>query len=88
MFPPPRSAQTTVHYTGRTSFEGLVTLLQRHVRPQQLAAACWEQWLKANRHQISPDRFRQAAGIAAAGAQRPLDAVREMQMGLHAKGEL
>ena len=88
VFPPPRPAPTTGHYTGRTSFEGLVTLLQRHVRPQQLATACWEQWLKANRHQISPDRLREAAGIAAAGAQRPLDAVREMQIGLGAKGEL
>ena len=87
-FPPRRASSPVDHYTGRTSFEGLVTLLQRHVRPSQLAAACWEEWLKANRHQVSADRLSQGAAIAAAGAERPLEAVRELQTALHAKGEL
>jgi hypothetical protein len=87
-FPPLPQPAAVDHYTGRTSFEGLVTLLQRHVLPQQLAAACWQEWLKANRHQVQADRLQQCATIAAAGAQRPLEAVRELQAGLHAKGEL
>lgn len=88
VFPPPRPVRTADRYTGRTSFEGLVTLLQRHVRPQQLAEACWEQWLKANRHQLTPEVFHEAAGIAGTGSPNPLKAVREMQARLHAKGEL
>ena len=87
-FPPLRQAPAVDHHLGRTSFEGLVTLLQRHLRPNQLASACWEQWLKANRHQIPANRLEAAAGIAAAHADRPLDALREMQTGLQAKGEL
>jgi hypothetical protein len=87
-FPPLRQSPALDQYTGRTSFEGLVTLLQRHVRPRQLATACWEEWLKANRHQSPADRLQKGAAIAAAGAQDPLEAVRELQAGLHAKGEL
>jgi hypothetical protein len=87
-FPPHRQTPVIDHYIGRTSFEGLVTLLQRHLRANQLASACWEQWLKANRHQTPANRLQEAAGIAAAHADRPVDALRGMQTGLQAKGEL
>jgi hypothetical protein len=73
---------------GRTSFAGLVTLLRRHVPARDLAATCWQEWLKTHRHQISPERARRAAAIAGAASGRPLDAVREIQSVVHAKGEL
>lgn len=86
-FPAPHAIASVDRYTGRTSFEGLVTLLQRHLRPERLAEACWEEWLKANRHQVSPDIIQEAASIAA-GGPNARDAVRELQSRLHAKGEL
>jgi hypothetical protein len=75
-------------YAGRNSFEGLVTLLARHVRPPQLLQVAWDEWLKANRHRTPPDRIEQAAAAVRAGASRPLDAIREIQPSLRAKGEL
>jgi hypothetical protein len=87
-FPPPVAARGPQQYTGRTSFEGLMTLLKRHVRPKDLVRICWEEWLKANRRDVSPERTAHAAAIAAGASQHPLEAMREIQAGLHAKGEL
>jgi hypothetical protein len=87
-FPPPTAARGPQHYTGRTSFEGLAALLRRHVRPKDLVQICWEEWLKANRRQVPAERRTRAAAIAAGASQHPLEAMREIQAGLGAKGEL
>ena len=98
-FPPPvdtgrNAGATWQHQTGRTSFEGLVTLLRRHVRAKDLVQICWEEWLKANRRAVPPERAARAAAIAAGASQHPLEAMREIQAGLlwpptgRAKGEL
>ncbi len=87
-FPPPAAARGVQQYTGRTSFEGLVALLRRHVRPKDLVQTCWEEWLKANRREMGSQRASRAAAIAAGASQNPLEAMREIQAGLGAKGEL
>ena len=87
-FPPPIETRPPQHYTGRTSFEGLVTLLRRHLRPNELVQTCWEEWLKSNRHEVGLDRAGRAAALAGGAGRDPLEAVREIQAGLHAKGEL
>lgn len=93
-FPPPTVSRGPEQYTGRTSFEGLVTLLERHVRPKDVIPACWNEWLKANRREVPPQRAAQAARIAAGAAQRPIEAMREIDAALsrpsagHPKGAL
>lgn len=87
-FPPPAPVIDSGHYTGRTSYEGLLALLRRHIPSKDLAQACWEEWLKANRRQVAPETSREAAGIVESGGSDPLQAVRALQAALHAKGEL
>ncbi|HEV3332347.1 MAG TPA: hypothetical protein VG096_15260 [Bryobacteraceae bacterium] len=93
-FPPPGAARGPAQYTGRTSFEGLVALLRRHVRAKDLVQTCWDEWLKANRRQVPPERASRAAAIVAGASRHPLEAMREIQAGLswppsgRAKGEL
>ena len=82
--PSPRSEKLA----GRTSISGLVTLLRRHIKPAGLAAACWNEWLTANRGDLSPARRERAEAILAERARQPLDAVREIQTVLHSKGPL
>jgi hypothetical protein len=60
-FPPPAPAAAVEHLAGRTSHAGLLTLLRRHIRPADLAAVCWQEWLSTNR--VRPDVAAQAAGI-------------------------
>jgi len=79
---------TGQQYTGRTSFEGLVALLRRHVRPKDVVPICWEEWWKANRREVPAESAARAAAIAAGASQHPLEAMREIQAGLRAKGEL
>jgi hypothetical protein len=86
-FPAPVATAGLERMSGRTSFAGLVTLLRRHVPAQDLAATCWQEWLKTNRHQVAPERVRRAEAIARETSGRPLDAVREIQTVLYAKGE-
>ena len=77
-FPPPPAAPDAVRLSGRTAHAGLLTLLERHIRPADLAAACWQEWLVANRHSVTPERLQQAARIAAE-SRRPLEALRQIQ---------
>ena len=77
-FPPPPAAPDAVRLSGRTAHAGLLTLLERHIRPADLAAACWQEWLVANRHSAPPERLEQAARIAAE-SRRPLEALRQIQ---------
>jgi hypothetical protein len=87
-FPPPQGAEQQERSIGRTSFSGLATLLSRHVPPRELAAVCWQAWLKFNRNQVPPDRAERAGAIASDAALKPLDAVREIQTVIRAKGAL
>jgi hypothetical protein len=87
-FPPPEPARAGERSIGRTSQAGLLTLLKRHIPPAQLAAVCWREWLSANGGEVSPERRKRAEDILAASAGRPVEATREIQALLHAKGEL
>jgi hypothetical protein len=89
-FPPPLAAGPGQN-VGRTSFEGLLALLRRHVRARDLVRTCWEEWLKANRRELSPDRASRAAAVAAKASLHPLEAMREIEAQLPAgrtKGDL
>ena len=59
-FPPVSSAPREERVFGRTSVAGLVTLLRRHIAPDRLAAACWQEWLKSHARDIAPARRAQA----------------------------
>jgi hypothetical protein len=87
-FPPLEPARAGERLSGRTSQAGLLTLLKRHIPPAELAAVCWREWSIANRGEVSPDRRAQAEAILAASPGRPVEATREIQALLHAKGEL
>lgn len=86
-FPPPATVSQQERMIGRTSFSGLATLLARHVPPRELASVCWQAWLKSNRNQLPPERVQRAAAIARDPLLNPLDAVREIQTTIRAKGE-
>jgi hypothetical protein len=87
-FPPPADAPRSETFSGRTSISGLVTLLHRHIKPVDLASTCWNEWLTGNRGDLAPARKERAEAILRARARQPLDAVREIQTVLHAKGPL
>jgi hypothetical protein len=87
-FPPQAPATMETRLSGRTSQAGLLTLLRRHVPPRELPAACWQEWLNGNRGQVSAARMERAAEIARTGADRPLEAAREIAAVLHGKGAL
>jgi len=76
-FPPPTSRQD-VPLSGRTSLAGLLTLLRRHIPPDELAATCWQEWLSANRRKVPPERLEQAARIVRSASSHPLEAAREV----------
>jgi hypothetical protein len=87
-FPPPADAPRSETLSGRTSISGLFTLLRRHIRPDDLAATCWNEWLAGNRREVAPDRIVRAEAILRDRTLKPLDAVREIQTVLHSKGPL
>jgi hypothetical protein len=87
-FPPPVRSPRANRFSGRTSHAGLVTLLKRHVPPGELAAVCWKEWLSTNRGQVAPEVRERAEAIVAGAAGRPVEAAREIQTLLNAKGEL
>jgi hypothetical protein len=87
-FPPPADVPRRETLSGRTSLSGLYTLLHRHIKPAGLAAACWNEWLAGNRRDLSPERQARAEAILRDRGRKPLDAVREIQTVLHAKGPL
>lgn len=87
-FPPPQPSRAVDRFSGRTSHAGLVTLLKRHVPPSELAAVCWKEWLSTNRSQATPEVRQRAEAILAGAAGRPVEATRQIQTLLGAKGEL
>jgi len=87
-FPPPETVSQLERTIGRTSFSGLATLLTRHVPPRDLASLCLQAWLKSNRHRLPSERVQRAEAIARDPSLNPLDAVREIQAVVRAKGAL
>jgi hypothetical protein len=87
-FPPPAPLRAGERYAGRTSQAGLLTLLKRHIPSSQVAAVCWREWLSVNRREVSPDRLKKAEEIASRSTAMPLEATRQIQAVLQAKGEL
>jgi len=87
-FPPTSDDERPGVLVGRTSISGLHTLLSRHIRPADLAATCWSEYLTGNRGKINADRVARAEAILKDPARKPLDAAREIQTVLHSKGPL
>jgi hypothetical protein len=87
-FPPPAELSIRERLTGRTSQAGLVMLLRRNIPRQRLAAACWDEWLAGNRREARSPKVERAAAIVRSAGARPLEALREVQSVLQAKGEL
>ena len=87
-FPPVSSAAPTEKVFGRTSVSGLVTLLRRHIAPDRLAAACWQEWLKSHAHDVAPTRRVRADTAIRNHADRPTEALREIQTIVRAKGAI
>ena len=86
-FPPVSSAPERKVF-GRTSVAGLVTLLQRHVPRDRLASACWQEWLKTHAREIASTRRAQAEAVLRHDGNRPIEALREIQNIVRAKGEI
>jgi hypothetical protein len=78
-FPPLSNAAPPEKIFGRTSLAGLVTLLRRHVPPSRLVPVCWQEWLKSNAREITPERRNRAETVARNLADRPADALRQIQ---------
>jgi hypothetical protein len=87
VFPPRGETHDPQRYTGRTSSEGLMALLQRHVRSKDLVQTCWEEWLKSNRREISPERAALASTIVSSPSSNLPQAMHEIQTALRAKGK-
>ncbi|MGC9948881.1 MAG: DUF4350 domain-containing protein [Bryobacteraceae bacterium] len=85
-FPPVASVPREEKVLGRTSVAGLVTLLRRHIAPDRLASACWEEWLKIHARDVAPARRAQAETAMRNQAGRPADTLREIQAIVRAKG--
>jgi len=87
-FPPVAAAPREEKVAGRTSVAGLVTLLRRHIAPDRLASACWQEWLKSHARNLSSTRRAQAEDALRNHAGRPTAALREIQTIVRAKGEI
>jgi hypothetical protein len=87
-FPPPAEAPRRATLTGRTSISGLHTLLRRYVKPADLTATCWNEWLASNGRNLTPERRARAEAVVKEHGSKPLEAAREIQTVLHAKGPL
>jgi hypothetical protein len=87
-FPPTASAPREEKVFGRTSVAGLVTLLRRHIAPDRLASACWQEWLKSHVRDMAPARRAQVEDAIRNHAGRPVEALREVQTIVRAKGAI
>ena len=79
---PPPSVRRTFRSPAAPRSAGLLTLLRRHIPPGELAAACWQQWLSANRRNLSAERLDQAAAILQANSHDPVHAVLTLSQAL------
>jgi hypothetical protein len=86
-FPPPEPESRNDRLAGRTSQEGLLTLLRRHIAPKELAAVCWREWFSVNRRSVPAERLEAAEAILRVPSD-PVDALRKVQDLLDSKGVL
>ena len=75
-FPPPADAPRAETLAGRTSLSGLFTLLRRHIKPADLAATCWREWLAGNRRDVTPERWRAPKPFSATAPPTPRSCAR------------
>jgi hypothetical protein len=87
-FPPPVDTRSEERFSGRTSHAGLITLLKRHVPLDGLAAACWREWLSANGREAPPEIRQRAEAIVKSAGGKPVEAARQIQALLGAKGKV
>jgi len=87
-FPPPVAAAPVERLAGRTSQSGLLTLLRRHIPPGDVAGVCWSEWLATHRRDVNPEKLRGVEAALRERAGRPIEAIREIQIVLQAKGPL
>lgn len=78
-FPPVSSAPPIEKVQGRTSVSGLVTLLRRHIAPDRLVSACWQEWRKSHAREVAPARLIEAEAVVRKPAPRPLETLQEIQ---------
>jgi len=78
-FPPLEKAAPAEKILGRTSLSGLVTLLERHIPPSRVVPICWQEWLRSNAREISPEQRARAETVVRNSANRPADALRQIQ---------
>ena len=85
-FPPAAASGRADRLAGRTSHAGLLTLLKRHIAPDELAAVCWREWLHANGAAATADVRKQAEDVLARDGARPVEATREIHELVRRKG--
>jgi hypothetical protein len=88
VFPPPAASATAERLAGRTSLSGLLTLLRRNIPQRELAGVCWREWLSTNRRDVTPARLKAVEAVLRERSSKPLEALREIQTVLQAKGPL
>jgi hypothetical protein len=67
---------------------GLVTLLRRHIAPDRLASACWQEWLKSHARDVTPTRRAQVEAAIRDRPGQPTEVLGEIQTIVRAKGAI
>ena len=80
---PPAALQRAPKRVGADS--GLRTLLRKHIRPGDVAATCWKEWLVSNQRAVSPQRLQRAETALKSHAAQPMEALREIHAALYGK---
>ena len=84
-FPPAARSEPTQHMKGRHSFSGLIALLRRNLASADLAAACWQEWLKGAPRAPTPERRAQVERELIARGAQPMYALRNIHEILNRK---
>jgi hypothetical protein len=87
-FPPVAGVPREENVFGRTSVAGLVTLLRRHIAPDRLASACWQEWLKSHARDVTPTRRAQVEAAIRDRPGQPTEVLGEIQTIVRAKGAI
>ena len=84
-FPPAPPSGPARQMEGRRSFSGLVALLRRNVAPADLAAVCWQAWLKGAPRALAAQRRSLVERELIDTGARPLQALPKIQEILNRK---
>jgi hypothetical protein len=84
-FPPAPRSGPQQRIEGRRSFSGLIALLRRNVGSTDLAAVCWQEWLKGALRALSPHRRTQVEQELIEMGAQPLAAMRSIHEILNRK---